>query len=75
MHMDWSAYLRRPPRWRLGLALGFVIGAATGFLLDNVWSGLAAVAGFAALGAFGAIGTGRGVDIGTDGGGGESGSD
>lgn len=52
-------WLKRQPRWSLGICLGGVLGIATGMLLQNVWSGLFAGLGFGSLAAFALIGTSK----------------
>lgn len=55
-------WLKRQPRWSLGICLGGVLGIATGMLLQNVWSGIFAGLGFGSLAAFALIGTSKDPD-------------
>ncbi len=58
-----SKYLKRAPRYRLGITIGVSSGILVGVALKDIWIGLFTGAAFGALAAFGAIGTrNRGIE-------------
>lgn len=55
-------WLKRPPRWSLGICVAGVTGIATWMLSQSMGAGLVAAAGFGSLAAFALIGTSKDPD-------------
>jgi hypothetical protein len=55
-------FLKRPPRWSLGICVAGVTGIATWMLTQSIGVGLFAAVGFGSLAAFALIGTSKDPD-------------